>query len=88
MHYYFHCDCCWDCHWFDDRKTNANTSYEVGFYRIITTDSEGGSTSFYGQFHIILKKIGEQWKIVQDWDTDSIGGEPITSTDYARKIAD
>lgn len=70
--------------WFDHRDTNASTSYEVGFYRI-TVVSAKGSEHFYGQFHIVLKKIEDNWQIVQDWDTTSIAGEQITAAQFAKK---
>lgn len=71
--------------WFDSRKTNETTSYEVGFYRIGFT-SKGGETQYsYGQFHIVLEKINGQWKITQDWDTATIAGKSITSKEFDKK---
>ncbi len=71
--------------WFDSRHTNMTTSYDVGFYRIGVTSSSRTTTYFYGQFHIVLQKINGHWKIVQDWDTASIGGRPITAEDFGRR---
>ena len=71
--------------WFDSRQTEAATSYDVGFYRVRITSTHGEVSSFYGQFHIVLKKIEGQWKIVQDWDTDEIGGRPLTAADFERQ---
>ena len=71
--------------WFDSRHTDATTSYEVGFFRVGVTSASGDTNYFYGQFHIILRKIGDDWKIVQDWDTASIGGRPITAADFNRQ---
>ncbi|AXT60815.1 nuclear transport factor 2 family protein [Aquimarina sp. AD10] len=72
--------------WFDDRKTNETTSYEIGFYRIEFVT--GGKTEYsYGQFHIVLKKINNKWKITQDWDTTTIAGETITAAHYKKKEA-
>lgn len=68
--------------WFDSRKTNETTSYEVGFYRITATTKEGVKSANYGQFHIVLKKIGGSWKITQDWDTTTINGKFITAADF------
>ncbi len=71
--------------WFDSRKTNETTSYEVGFYRIGFA-TKGGETQYsYGQFHIVLEKINGDWKITQDWDTAIIAGNPITSKDFDKK---
>ncbi len=71
--------------WFDSRHTNEDTSYEVGFFRLTTTAADGKTSSFYGQFHIVLKKQNGQWRIAQDWDTASIAGRPITAADFKRQ---
>ncbi len=70
--------------WFEDRKTNETTSYEVGFYRIGLTTS-GKIKYNYGQFHIVLRKIHGKWKITQDWDTTTIAGKSINSIDFEKK---
>lgn len=72
--------------WFDSRRTNSDTSYEVGFYRIGFTDKNGNTDFTYGQFHIVLKKIDGQWKITQDWDTTNINGKIIGADDFAAKV--
>ena len=71
--------------WFDSRQTNRHTSYEVGFYRMGMTTKSGATNYFYGQFHIVLRKIDGHWKIVQDWDTETIGGRSITAADFERR---
>lgn len=73
--------------WFDSRKTNETTSYEVGFYRIGFTTKDGKTQYSYGQFHIVLQKIKGQWKITQDWDTATIAGKPITAKEFDKKEA-
>ncbi len=69
--------------WFDSRATNSSTSYEVGFFRLGTLSSTGETDYYYGQFHIVLKKQGDRWRITQDWDTGSIAGQPITADHFA-----
>ena len=71
--------------WFDSRRTSSSVSYDVGFYRVQFTAPSGEITSFYGQFHIVLQNLDGHWKIVQDWDTASIGGIPITAEDFGRQ---
>lgn len=73
--------------WFDDRDTNEDTSYEVGFYRIGFTNKDGETNYSYGQFHIVLKKINGVWKITQDWDTTKINGVLITKEHFAKQQA-
>lgn len=69
--------------WFDSRKTTTDTSYEVGFYRIRFL-TKGKESIVYGQFHIVLKRINNYWKITQDWDTTFINGNEITAKDFAK----
>lgn len=71
--------------WFESRHTNASTSYEVGYFRISYTTPNGENSINYGQFHIVLKKIDQQWKITQDWDTDTILGKKISAADFGTK---
>jgi ketosteroid isomerase-like protein len=73
--------------WFDSRRTNETTSYEVGFYRIATTDKNGETSYNYGQFHIVLKKRNGKWKITQDWDTATINGKAISADDFAAQAS-
>ncbi|WP_394974077.1 hypothetical protein [uncultured Croceitalea sp.] len=72
--------------WFDSRRTNKETSYEVGFYRIGFTDANAQTNYSYGQFHIVLKRINGVWKISQDWDTDTINGVKISSADFKKHL--
>lgn len=71
--------------WFDSRKTNETTSYEVGIFRI-TSVTSGIENVFYGQFHIVMKKVNNSWKITQDWDTEEINGRKINAGDFARNL--
>ena len=71
--------------WFDSRQTNETNSYEVGFFRIGITSVSGDIETHYGQFHIVLKNQGDKWKIIQDWDTTTIAGEPIDEQIFQRK---
>ena len=73
--------------WLDSRLTDAKTSYAVGFFRSGLIDSSGNRNDYYGQFHIVLRKQRGDWKIVQDWDTDTIGGRKIGAEDFARGTA-
>lgn len=70
--------------WLDSRATNSNTSYEVGFFRLGSTNRAGVTEDYYGQFHILLRKQRGRWKIVQDWDTNTIAGRAIGAEEFAR----
>lgn len=70
--------------WLDSRATNQDASYEVGFFRLGSTDRAGATEYYYGQFHILLRKQRGRWNIVQDWDTNTIAGRAIGAEDFAR----
>ena len=61
---------------FEYRVHEKFMAYEVGYYKIESMRS-GEKNFYYGQFHVVLNKIGERWKIVQDWDADSLNGIEI-----------
>ncbi|MEO9482299.1 MAG: nuclear transport factor 2 family protein [Ekhidna sp.] len=63
---------------FETRIENGSNAYEVGYYRI-TRKSDGADQQFVGRFHVALKKIDGQWKIIQDWDTDEINNVKLTA---------
>ena len=56
--------------------------YEVGFYRVIYQEEGKENRKSYGRFHVVLKKIDGQWKIAQDWDSNSFNGRPIGQQDF------
>jgi len=65
---------------FTERIANANQAIEVGVYRTTMTDNKGESRSFYGRFHVVLRKENGTWKILVD--TDSSEGNTITEKDF------
>ena len=66
-----------------ERRTyKADVGYEVGFYRVIYSEEGKEDRTSYGRFHVVLKKIDGQWKIVQDWDSNSFNGRPIGPEDF------
>ncbi len=62
---------------FENRQYNANTGYETGYYRVIYTRENGESINYYGQFHVVLRLVNGRWKIAQDFDTSTIGGQKV-----------
>lgn len=62
---------------FDQRNYKGDVGYEVGYYKVDVKRADGSSSTFYARFHVKLKKVKGQWKITQDWDTNSINGTPI-----------
>lgn len=66
---------------FEHRVHTPSIAYEVGYYKIIITVNKQVQT-FYGRFNVVLRKIKGQWKITQDWDTNSINGHQVTQEDF------
>lgn len=54
---------------FEERIHNENSAFEVGYYKVTTTDANGKTGVFYGKFTVVLRKIEDQWKIILDSDT-------------------
>jgi ketosteroid isomerase-like protein len=66
---------------FEQRVQEEAIAYEVGYYEI---SIEGKDEAHYGRFHVVLKKVDDQWKIAQDWDTDNVNGTEVTAEDFKR----
>lgn len=58
---------------FEARKFRDTVGYEVGYYRLIYERTGMASDTSYGRFHVVLKKVDQQWKIAQDYDTRRVG---------------
>lgn len=70
---------------FVERVARENVAYEVGYYRIVSVNLESDdrdTSTFYGRFHVVIKKIDGVWKIAQDWDTGSMAGRKISEDDF------
>lgn len=64
---------------FEHRVHREAVAYEVGYYRVVAI-RDGAERTYYGQFHVVLKKIDGGWKIAQDWDASEIGGIEVGET--------
>jgi len=62
---------------FDSRQYGEDVGYEVGYYKVVFTRKDAKGATYYGRFHVVLKKIDGSWKIAQDYDTSSINGMDI-----------
>lgn len=68
---------------FEQRVHNADTAYEIGYYCVIATEDDQ-SKKFFGQFHVVLRKLDGHWKIAQDWDSPEVLGQKITEEDFLK----
>ena len=65
---------------FTERIANDSQGMEVGIYKVIITEKTGNVRTFYGRFHVALRKENGIWKILVD--TDSSEGQSIDEQDY------
>lgn len=64
---------------FTERLANSSQAIDVGIYKT-SVISRGNTRSFYGRFHVVLRKEGGTWKILVD--TDSSEGGTISEKDF------
>lgn len=57
---------------FYSRIQKSIWAYETGIYKL-TRFNQGNSQSFYGKFHVTLKKVNGFWKIFIDADSNEEG---------------
>jgi len=65
---------------FTERIANAKQAIDVGIYKTTVKNTEGKASSFYGRFHVVLRREGSGWKILVD--TDSSEGNTISEKDF------
>lgn len=65
---------------FTERLSNGDLAVEVGVYKTTSIPEEGTARSFYGRFHVVLRKENNTWKILVD--TDSSEGNTISEKDF------
>jgi ketosteroid isomerase-like protein len=65
---------------FTERIVNKDLAINVGIYKTSAIRPDGTSRSFYGRFHVVLRKENGIWKILVD--TDSSEGRTISEKDF------
>ena len=67
---------------FTERISNSAQAIDVGIYKttVSTSDGKSAAHSYYGRFHVVLRKEGSVWKILVD--TDSTEGNKIGEKDF------
>jgi ketosteroid isomerase-like protein len=58
---------------FTERISNSKQAIDIGVYRATVTaeDSKSATYTYYGRFHVVLRKEGATWKILVDTDSSS-----------------
>jgi ketosteroid isomerase-like protein len=70
---------------FTERIASKDQAIEVGVYKTTIIKSDGISKSFFGRFHVVLRKEEGVWKILVD--TDSSEKNSINEKDFLAAYA-
>src|SRR5688572_22610825 len=65
---------------FTERIASEAQAIDVGIYKTTSIAGDGQQRSFYGRFHVVLRKESGVWKILVD--TDSSEGGMIGEKDF------
>ena len=65
---------------FTERLANNERAIEVGIYKTSYLNDDGSTSSFYGRFHVVLRKENGKWKILVD--TDSSENNTISEKEF------
>jgi ketosteroid isomerase-like protein len=65
---------------FLERLAREEIAFESGYYKVISKRPDQEEQTFYGHFHVILKKVEGKWKLWVDSDTSHNG--TVTEEDF------
>ena len=65
---------------FTERLNNATQALDVGIFQVLYLLPDGTQESYYGRFHVVMRKENGRWKILVD--TDSTEGGKIGERDF------
>lgn len=63
---------------FLNRIANSPNAFEDGFFKYELTNEKLEKQVYYGYFQIVLRKEGETWKVLVDYDAEDYNGSPVT----------
>jgi len=67
---------------FFERISNDSIASERGVYKLVRNKNRHDERAYYGQFHVILMKENDTWKIFMDYDSNE--SNSIGEDDYAK----
>ncbi|TYP69916.1 nuclear transport factor 2 family protein [Aquimarina intermedia] len=67
---------------FFERINNDSIASERGIYKLVRIKSNSTKQTYYGKFHVLLKKEGDIWKIFMDYDSNEANS--IGQKDYLK----
>ena len=70
---------------FTERIASKDQAIDVGVYKTSYVNVDGTTRSFYGKFHVVMRKENDVWKILVD--TDSSENHTIGEKDYLAAAA-
>ncbi|WP_111683838.1 YybH family protein [Winogradskyella tangerina] len=70
---------------FFERLSNDDTASERGVYKLVRNKGTNKEQAYYGQFHVLFKKIDGEWKITMDYDSSE--GGTIDESSYNKAYA-
>lgn len=70
---------------FLERIVNENSGSERGIYKLTINPGTEQEQSYYGKFHVILRKEKNIWKILVDYDSSE--GDTINESSYENAFA-
>jgi len=70
---------------FLERICNDSIASERGIYKLIRNPNTDIEKSYFGKFHVILKKESSIWKIIIDYDSSE--NNTINKTSYNNAYA-
>ncbi|NMM47794.1 nuclear transport factor 2 family protein [Marinigracilibium pacificum] len=73
---------------FIERIANGFTASERGIYQLIVINEQDEPRSYYGKFHVLLRKENGLWKILMDYDSNEGGKIGKEDFDKANEIDD
>lgn len=70
---------------FFERINTNETASERGVYQLTVNKGQPSEQNYYGQFHVIFKKINDKWLITMDYDSSE--GNTINKDNYLKASA-
>jgi len=70
---------------FLERINTDNYASERGIYRLTVNINSAEEKSYYGKFHVTLKKEDGKWKLIMDYDSSEL--KTIDKTSYKEAFA-
>lgn len=58
---------------FTERLNNTTQALDVGIFQVVYQLPDGRQESYYGRFHVALRKENDRWKILVDTDSTESG---------------